>query len=141
MNKPHLPAPKDLEAHLRRHDVTPTQQRRAIAAVLFRECRHLSADEIFAEVNAAEPAVSRATVYNTLGLFVKKGLVREVIADPARSFFDPNTTEHHHFFDTDSGELIDIDADGVQVSGLPTPPEGTRLEGVEVIVRVGRPRD
>jgi len=96
---------------------------------------HMSAEELYRLVNSGGRRVSKATVYNTLGLMSKKGIIREVIADPARVFYDPNTQPHHHFFDVTTGKLQDIDADMVQVSGLPPLPEGATLDGVEVIVR------
>ena len=121
---------------LREHHVTPTAQRVAVARVLFSQHDHLCAEEVFERVNAQGQHVSKATIYNTLSLFVKKGLVREVIADPTKVFYDPNTRPHHHFYDTETGRLIDIDGDTVDVVGLPPLPEGTELEGVEVVVRL-----
>jgi len=97
---------------------------------------HLSAEEVFRLVNADNRRVSKATVYNTLGLLAEKGVVREVIADPNRIFYDPNTQPHHHFFDVATGQLTDISADQIQVSGLPPLPVGAQLEGVDVIVRL-----
>ncbi|MBI3547275.1 MAG: transcriptional repressor, partial [Gammaproteobacteria bacterium] len=99
-------------------------------------CAHLSADEVFRLINADNQRVSKATVYNTLGLLADKGVVREVIADPTRVFYDPNTTPHHHFFDVATGELTDISADQIHVTGLPPLPAGAKLEGVDVIVRL-----
>src|SRR3989338_6217958 len=84
---------------LRRHDIHPTSQRVIIARVLFTRCAHLSAEDVFRLVNTENRRVSKATVYNTLGLFADKGVVRAVIADPDRIFYDPNTDPHHHFFD------------------------------------------
>jgi len=110
-----------------------------IARVLFSRHEHLSAEDVFLLVNGDEPRVSKATVYNTLGLFAERGLIREVIADPAKVFFDPNITPHHHFFDTSSGKLIDIPAEQVQIGSLPEIPAGMQLEGVDVIVRLRRP--
>ena len=121
---------------LRSRGITPTAQRLEIAELLFSRCEHLSAEEVFQLVNGETPRVSKATVYNTLGLFAERGLIREVIADPTRIFYDPNTTPHHHFFDTSTGKLMDIPADKVQISGLPILPEGMKMEGVDVIVRV-----
>jgi len=121
---------------LQERDINPTSQRVEIAFALFSRCEHLSADDVFEAVNVERPVASKATVYNTLGLFVKKGLVREVIADPARTFYDPNTTPHHHFYDVSSGRLMDIDEHDVAISRLPTLPAGTELEGVDVIVRL-----
>ncbi len=87
-------------------------------------------------VNTGNRPVSKATVYNTLGLLAEKGVVREVIADPTRIFYDPNTQPHHHFFDVVSGNLTDISADQIHVSNLPPLPPGAELEGVDVIVRL-----
>lgn len=121
---------------LRAHGINPTSQRIKIAQLLFSRREHLSAEEVFALVNGESARVSKATVYNTLGLFAARGLVREVIADPERVFYDPNTAPHHHFYDTTTGKLMDIPAEEVQISALPALPEGMRMEGVEVIVRV-----
>ena len=121
---------------LRSHYIIPTSQRIEIAQLLFSRCEHLSAEEVYALVNGESARVSKATVYNTLGLFAERGLIREVIADPARVFYDPNTAPHHHFYDTSTGRLMDIPAEDVQIHSLPTLPEGMRMEGVDVIVRV-----
>ncbi|MEQ1774623.1 MAG: Fur family transcriptional regulator [Burkholderiales bacterium] len=123
-------------ALLRQHDITPTHQRIEIAHALFSRCEHLSAERLLAIVNEREAETSKATVYNTLNLFVAKKLVREVIVDPARVFYDPNTAPHHHFYNVDSGELSDIDAGEVEVARLPALPEGMVTDGVEIIVRI-----
>jgi len=121
---------------LRNHGINPTAQRVLIARVLFTRCTHLSAEDVYRLVNADNRLVSKATVYNTLGLLAEKGVVREVIADPTRIFYDPNTLPHHHFFDVTTGELTDISAEQIHVSGLPPLPNGAQLEGVDVIVRM-----
>ncbi|MEJ2346916.1 MAG: Fur family transcriptional regulator [Gammaproteobacteria bacterium] len=121
---------------LKEHAIQPTQQRMEIAQILFARPQHLSADQVLAAVNADGSLVSKATVYNTLGLFAEKGLVREVIVDPNRVFYDSNTSTHHHFYNVDTGALTDIDADEVAINGLPSLPAGTLAEGVEVIIRV-----
>jgi Fur family iron response transcriptional regulator len=121
---------------LRAHDITPTQQRVEIAQILFAKPQHVSADEILAAVNAAGQVASKATVYNTLGLFARKGLVRQVIVDPTKIFFDSNTGDHHHFYNVDTGELTDISLDSLEVGDLPELPAGTEADGVDVIVRV-----
>lgn len=126
----------EIEALLRAYGVTPTSQRVEIAQLLFSRREHLSAEEVFSLVNGEIARVSKATVYNTLGLFAERGLIREVIADPERVFYDPNTAPHHHFYDTTTGKLMDIPAEQVQISALPSLPEGMLMEGVEVIVRV-----
>lgn len=121
---------------LRSRGIHPTSQRVIITRLLFEKCTHLSAEDVFRLVNADNRHVSKATVYNTLGLLAEKGVVREVIADPTRIFYDPNTQPHHHFFDVTSGELTDISVDQIHVSGLPPLPLGAKLEGVDVIVRL-----
>ncbi|MFN3594677.1 MAG: Fur family transcriptional regulator [Thiobacillaceae bacterium] len=121
---------------LRRHGITPTHQRLEIAHVLFARRQHLSADQIMAMVNLRHSETSKATVYNTLKLFLEKGMIREVIVDPSKVFYDSNTAPHHHFYNTASGELIDIDAEDMQVQGLPALPPGMVAERVDVIIRI-----
>lgn len=121
---------------LRRHEINPTHQRIEIAHALFSRGEHLSADQVLAIVNERHSETSKATVYNTLNLFLQKKLVREVIVDPSKVFYDPNTEPHHHFYNVDTGELADIDASRIEVSGLPQLPDGMVTEGVDIIVRV-----
>ncbi len=123
---------------LESRDVKPTRQRLNIAQALFVRHQHLSADQIMALLNKAGSELSKATVYNTLKLFVGKRLVREVIVDPEKVFYDSNMDPHHHFYDTETGEIIDIDAAGIDVVGLPELPQGMVGEGVDVIVRMRR---
>jgi len=120
---------------LRRHGINPTHQRVEIAHVLFERRVHLSADQILALVNTRHAETSKATVYNTLKLFLDRKLIRELIVDPSKVFYDPNTSPHHHFYDTATGRLTDIPAEGVRVEGLPPLPPGTVAEGVDIIVR------
>ena len=121
---------------LQEHDILPTQQRVQIARVLLTGDQHLSADRILDMVNASGERVSKATVYNTLGLFARKGILREVIIDPNRVFYDTNISPHHHFYNVDTGELSDIDAFQLPVNLLPDAPGGTVLDGVDVVIRV-----
>lgn len=121
---------------LRSHDINPTHQRIEIAYALFSHQEHLSADQIMAIVNTRHSETSKATVYNTLNLFMEKALIREVIVDPSKVFYDPNTQPHFHLFEVDSGKLSDIDAAHVHISGLPELPEGMMTEGIDLIVRV-----
>lgn len=121
--------------------VNPTSQRIVVMQTILERCAHLSAEELYQliEQNPERRGVALATVYNTLSLFAEKGLVREVIADPSKVFYDPNTAPHHHVYNVTTGELIDVDAERIQVTGLPSLPPGTNLEGVDVIVRVRSP--
>jgi len=120
--------------------IVPTRQRVQVAAVLLARDQHLSAAALLECVNREGEPVSKATVYNTLALFLQKGLVREVVVDRARVFYDSNTADHHHLYDTDRCTLTDIDADQISVSGLPALPEGTVVDNVDVIIRVRRRR-
>jgi Fur family iron response transcriptional regulator len=126
----------DVAEMLRAHGILPTQQRVMIARVLFAECGHYSADQVLRLVNAGVEHVSKATVYNTLGLFARTGLVREVIVDPTRVFYDPNTRHHHHFYNVDNGELIDIGPERLDIEDLPELPAGTVAAGVDIIIRI-----
>lgn len=125
---------------LQRHGIMPTQQRIDIAHYLFQRAQHLSAEAILAGVNARRERVSKATVYNTLGLFVRTGLVREVLIEPERVFYDSNTQPHQHIYNLDTGELSDLRDGSVQVRQLPTLPEGTEIDSLEVIIRVRNAR-
>lgn len=125
-----------LIALLRRHRIAPTHQRLEIANVLFSRCEHLAADRILTLVNERHAETSKATVYNTLKLFRDSGLIREVIVDPKRVFYDPNTEPHHHLYNVDTGEITDIPADDLVVSGLPELPAGMVTEGVDIVVRI-----
>ena len=124
---------------LRRHDINPTHQRIEIAHALFARGEHLSADQILAIVNDRHSETSKATVYNTLNLFLEKKLIREVIVDPSKVFYDPNTEPHHHLYNIDTGELTDVDASRIEISGLPQLPDGMVTDGVDIIVRVRKP--
>ena len=126
-------ADRDIGEQLREAGITPTQQRVQIAEILFAQPQHLSADQILTVVNSNGPIASKATIYNTLGLFARKGLVREVIVDPSKVFYDSNTSEHHHFYNLDSGQLTDIDAGEVMISNLPDLPANTQAAGVDII--------
>ena len=120
---------------LRRHGITPTHQRIEIAYVLFKRREHLSADQILKWVNSRYAETSKATVYNTLKLFLERKLIRELVVDPARIVYDPNTEPHHHLYDVVTGRLTDVPADNIRVLGLPPLPPGTVADGVDIIVR------
>lgn len=140
MRKSQTPSRRDTVAELlRRHGITPTHQRIEIAHVLFTRREHLSADRILALVNSRYAETSKATVYNTLKLFLEKKLIRELVVDPAKIVYDPNTEPHHHLYDVVTGRLTDISADNIRVVGLPPLPPGTVADGVDIIIRT-RPR-
>lgn len=121
---------------LEAHDILPTQQRIDIAYLLFQRAQHVAAEQVLAEVNSHYGHVSKATVYNTLGLFVRKGLVREVLIEQGRTFYDSNTRDHHHVYNVDTGELSDIPASSVEITGTPELPRDAEVEGMDLIIRV-----
>lgn len=126
----------DISERLSAHGVAPTPQRLEIAEVLLARPQHLSADQILDLLREKGSRVSKATVYNTLHLFGERGLIREVIVDPTRVFFDSTTHPHHHFYNIDSGELSDVPDDQIAVSRLPELPPGTEQDSVEVLIKV-----
>ena len=115
----------------------PTRQRLALGKLLFDgNDRHVTAEELHEQAKDARISVSLATVYNTLHQFTKAGLLREVVVEPGRTYFDTNVSGHHHFFFEDSGRIQDIAEDEVTISSLPLVPEGTRVSRVDIVVRV-----
>ncbi len=122
---------------LRSAGLRPTRQRLALARLLFGHGdRHLSAEELHEEAVAHKVPVSLATVYNTLNQFTEAGLLREVVVEHGRSYFDTNTSDHHHFFHEDDGMLRDIPGESVVLKSLPQAPEGTEVSRVDVVIRV-----
>ena len=119
-----------------RAGVKPTAQRLDIACLLFARPQHLSADRLLAGLRSIGQDCSRATVYNTLRLFERQGLIREIVVDPSRVFFDSTPGPHHHFYNVDTGELSDIEANQVSLCRLPELPCGTEHAGTDVIVRI-----
>ncbi|MCA0434826.1 MAG: transcriptional repressor [Proteobacteria bacterium] len=124
-------------SRLRTAGLRPTQQRMALARLLFGPGdRHVSAEELHAEALKARISVSLATIYNTLNQFKSAGLLREIAIEGERSYFDTNTSNHFHFFNEDKQELMDIEAEGVTVKGIPPVPEGKVIDRIDVIVRL-----
>ncbi len=124
---------------LRACGLRPTRQRVALARLLFDGGdRHVTAEQLHGEATAAAIRVSLATVYNTLHQFTTAGLLREVVVEPGRSYFDTNIDDHHHFFCETTGMLQDIPGAAVMVSQLPGAPAGTEISRVDVIIRVRR---
>ena len=117
-----------LIGRLRAVGLRPTRQRLALTQLLFdRGDRHVTAEQLHGEVLASSIRVSLATVYNTLHQFTTAGLLREVVVEPGRSYFDTNIDDHHHFFCEANGLLQDIPAHDLTVIGLPPPPAGTEI--------------
>ena len=122
---------------LRAVGLRPTRQRLALVRLLYDAGdRHVTAEQLHAEALAAKIRVALATVYNTLHQFTQAGLLREVVVEAGRSYFDTNTSEHHHFFFEDAGRLQDIAGDRLRVAEIPAAPAGTEVARVDVIVRL-----
>jgi Fur family iron response transcriptional regulator len=121
---------------LENHTIRPTSQRIDIARVLLAKPQHLSADQVFGLVNTKDELVSKATVYNTLNLFVDKGLINQVVVDSRYIFYDSNTESHHHFYNEDTGLLQDIDDEEMLVKEIPGLPKNTVQTGIDVVIRV-----
>jgi Fe2+ or Zn2+ uptake regulation protein len=117
---------KDVVTSLRAHGIQPSAQRVAVAQYALATADHPSADEVFHRVKKGFPMISRATVYNTLNLLVKKGLLRAFVLAPGGIVFDPKTESHHHFIDEATGEIVDVPWDAVAVSRL------ERLKGFDI---------
>src|SRR6202000_1882608 len=98
----------------------------------------VTAESLHDEVTDAGVKVSLATVYNTLHQFTQAGLLRQVVVDAARSYFDTNIGDHQHFYCEDESRLIDIPGDSIAVAGVPAPPKGTKIDRVDVVIRVRR---
>lgn len=134
INRPYAP----ILERLKSASLRPTRQRLALARLLFAGAnRHVTAEQLHTETQAARIRLSLATVYNTLHQFTSHGLLREVVVEPGRSYFDTNTSDHHHFYFEEDGRLEDIPALQVELSRLPAPPQGTQVRRVDIIVRVG----
>lgn len=123
---------------LRAAGVPLTLQRLAIGQAMLSAPVHLTADQVLARVRAQMPEVSRATVYNTLKLFVDRGLARELVIDAERVVFDSNVEPHHHLYEIESGQLTDVSAADLKVVGSPSLPADVDLESIEVVLRVRR---
>jgi len=123
---------------LERHGIRPTAQRLRVAEILLTAPRHLTAEQIIGSLRETSGRVSKATVYNTLNLFVEQGLAREIHADPDRCVYDSTMAPHHHFQNLVTGEMIDIRPDDLSFARLPELPPGTEIAGVDVVIRVRR---
>ncbi len=118
-------------------NLRPTRQRLALAKLLFdQEDRHITAEALHQEVNGAGAKVSLATIYNTLHQFTEAGLLKEVIVDSNRTYFDTNVGDHHHIYFKEEELLKDIPADDLVISALPKTPMGKKISGVSVVIHM-----
>jgi Fur family iron response transcriptional regulator len=131
----------NIEIRLRRCGLRPTRQRVALADLLFAKGdRHLTVEELHAEATEAGVPVSLATVYNTLHQFTEAGLIRVLAVESARTYFDTNISDHHHFFVEGRNEVLDIPISNLEIGNLPNAPEGMEIAHVDVIIRLREKR-
>jgi Fur family transcriptional regulator, iron response regulator len=131
----------DVLDRLRGKGLRPTRQRLALAKLLLeRGDVHVTAEELHGMAMKAGIRVSLATVYNTLHQFTDAGLLREIVVEPGRSYFDTNVSDHHHFFYEDTAELSDIEGADVSIARLPEPPAGMHVQRVDVVIRLSAHR-
>lgn len=123
---------------LEHYQITPTRQRLEIAQYMFQRPQHLSAEKILEGVNQDGHRVSRATVYNTMGLFTSKGLVREVLIDRERVFYDSNNSAHHHIYNLDTGSLYDVEGSALDFGRVPGLAEDLNIVDMNLIIRVSK---
>jgi Fur family iron response transcriptional regulator len=121
---------------LQHFKISPTRQRVEIAEFLFQRPQHLSAEKILDGVTSEGKRVSRATVYNTMGLFSSKGVVREILIDRERVFYDSNTQVHQHLYNVDTGELTDIYDAEIDMVSAPELPEGLKIVDTDIVFKV-----
>ena len=139
----HTPCPTRFAGdQLRSAGLRPTRQRIALAGLLFAKGdRHLTAEELHDEAVTAGEPVSLATVYNTLHQFTDAGMLRVLAVESAKTYFDTNVSDHHHFFIEGDNEVMDIPTGDLSVHGLPQAPEGMEIAHVDVVVRLRRKPD
>lgn len=125
---------------LARGELRPTRQRQVLAALLVGDGqdRHVTAESLYAAARDAGEAVSLATVYNTLRAFVDAGLMREILVEGAKGYFDTRTDDHPHFFWEEEGQLSDAPAEQLKFARLPKAPDGANVSKVDVVIRLTR---
>ena len=134
------PNPQTIETRVRDAGLRPTRQRLSLASLLFAKGdRHLTAEELHEEAMDAGVTVSLATVYNTLHQFTEAGMLRILAVEGSRTYFDTNTSDHHHFYIEGENRVLDIDTASVSVVNVPEPPAGMEIANIDVVIRL-RPK-
>lgn len=131
---------KEVDA-LKAASLRPTRQRVELLNLLMADGdRHVTAEVLHSEARGANISVSLATVYNTLNQFTESGLLKRLAVDPGKTYFDTNTSVHHHFYDEARQSLVDIPTDEIACTAVPNPPEGANVESIEILVRISSPQ-
>ena len=127
----------EIEKLLDKAELRQTKQRTQLAKMLFQaENRHFTAEQLHKEARTAGGTVSLATIYNTLHQFRTAGLLRQVIVEPGKVYFDTNTEPHHHFYIEDDGELLDVERSEIEISTFPEIPKDCAIQETDVIIRL-----
>jgi Fur family iron response transcriptional regulator len=121
---------------LKLNGLRPTRARIRIGMILFDQPKHLSAEQVHEKLKLKGYTISKATVYNTLNAFAELGIVSEVTVDPTRTYYDSTTKPHHHFFNVDTRQLLDIPSDDIRVENLPRLPDNTEIQDLEIVVKI-----
>ncbi len=130
--KPHI-------NRLRSSGLRPTKQRLTICKVLFdrKDTFHFTIDNLRKRIEKnTKSKISLATVYNTVHAFRNNGYLKEISLQGNKTFFDTNSSSHHHFYDQDTGDLIDIKNEDILVSKLPSAPKGKKIKKIDVTISV-----
>ena len=130
---------QDFINKLRNSGLRPTKQRIKICEALFNTEKtfHFTVNDLAKMMQKKfNEKISLATVYNTLHAFKKKGYVKEISLGNDKSYFDTNISSHHHFYDTKTNELIDIDSSKIELKNIPNPPKGKSIKEIDVVINV-----
>ena len=130
---------KQLERVLAERGIQPSAQRLAVAEYVLSTTDHPAADRVFEEARARIPMISRATVYNTLNLLVRKRLLKELVLAPGKVVFDPNLGPHHHFIDERTGVIEDVPWDALEVRDIGAL-RGMKVRDYQVVLHGTRTR-
>ena len=134
------PNGQTIETRVRDAGLRPTRQRLSLASLLFAKGdRHLTAEELHEEAMDAGVTVSLAPLYNTLHQFTQAGMLRILAVEGSRTYFDTNTSDHHHFYIEGENRVLDIDTASVSVVNVPEPPAGMEIANIDVVIRL-RPK-
>ena len=125
-----------VQERLKLYGLRPTRARTRIGMMLLNKPKHLSAEQVHEKLKQKGYTISKATVYNTLNAFSECGIVREVTIDPSRTYYDSTTTPHHHFYNVDTGQLMDIASDDMSVEDIPRLPDNTQIQDLEIVVKI-----
>ena len=124
---------------LRSSGLRPTKQRLTICKILFdrKDTFHFTIDKLKKKIEkSTKSKISLATVYNTVHAFKNNGYLKEISLQGNKTFFDTNSKSHHHFYDQDTGNLVDIKNEDIILSKLPSTPKGKKIKEIEVTVSI-----